>query len=98
MHLLRPFFVIVICSVTSLQLLTSLTGCAQVKSYSPAKVRPGAIVKGKLKGLNKVEVIKKFGNPVTTSKSGISESWYYKEPRDVWIWFKDGKVTHWETK
>lgn len=95
MHLLKSFLVTVLYSVI---VLVSLTGCVQVKSYSQAKAKQRIVAGGKLEGLDRVEVIKKFGTPVTTSKSGISESWYYKEPLETWIWFEDGKVTRWQTK
>jgi len=76
----------------------ALAGCANLKTHSQRKNRLLTISKGDLKGMGKVDLIKTFGHPVATSKSGVSECWYYAKPKAIWIWFKKDKVDHWDVE
>ena len=76
-----------------------LLGCSHLKEYSQTKRRLSAISTGNLKGMSKVDIVKKFGQPLATSKSGVSACWYYAKPCEMWVWFdKDDKVERWEAK
>lgn len=91
----KLFLLFTLCFILS----TFLIGCAHLAEYSQNRDRLAAISAGDLKGLGKVEVIKKFGRPSATTESEVSESWYYDRPREIWFWFdKDGKVERWEVK
>ena len=79
-------------------LAVALIGCANLKEYSQSKNTLLAIPEGTLKGMGKVDVIKRFGHPLATSKSDISECWYYAKPKAIWIWFEEDKVDHWEVE
>ena len=74
-------------------------GCAPLGRQAQERMQISSFSSGSLKGLNKVDIAKKFGQPLATSTSGVSECWYYAQPREIWIWFnKDNKVTRWEVK
>lgn len=75
-----------------------LIGCAHLSEYSQNRRRLSAISAGNLKGLDKIEIIKEFGQPLSVSKSELSESWYYAKPCEIWIWFEEGKVERWQAK
>lgn len=81
-----------------LLLAAALISCTHLKEYSQSKSRLTAISQGNLKGLDKVEIVKKFGEPLATSKSEVSECWYYGRPREIWIWFEQDRVERWETR
>jgi len=90
----RLLLILILLSVISFQLPVFLTGCAHVKRHSQTRRRLSAISTGNLEGMSKVEIIKKFGQPRATSKSEISECWYYARPREMWIWFEEDVVDH----
>ncbi len=94
----RLLLILILLSVISFQLLAFLTGCVHVKRHSQTRTRLSAISAGNLEGMSKVEVIKKFGQPPATSKSEISECWYYAQPSEMWIWFEKDVVDHGEVK
>jgi len=99
MKALRLFLVLSLFSIISIQLSIFLVGCTQVKAYSQKRQRHATISSGKLEGMEKADVLKQFGRPQAASKSGVSECWYYAQPREVWIWFNaEGKVDHWEVQ
>lgn len=77
-------------------LVVGLCGCTTVKEYSQTRRRLSTISSGNLKGLSKVDVIKRMGHPLAISKSEVSECWYYAEPKPIWIWFKEDKVEYCE--
>lgn len=79
-------------------LAATLIGCANLKEYSQSRNVLSAISKDNLKGMGKIDVIKKLGQPVATSKSEVSECWYYAKPKAIWIWFEENKVDHWEVE
>ena len=89
---------VVLLSTFYLLLSTSLIGCAHLEKYSPSKGGLSAVSVGDLKGLSKVDIVKKFGQPLATSKSDVSETWYYAQPSEFWIWFDKNKVERWEVK
>ena len=91
---------ILVVYVVSLLFLSSgfLSGCAQLRKHSQVRRRLSSISTGNLKGLSKVDIIKRFGQPLARSKSEVCESWYYGRPREIWIWFdKNNKVERWES-
>ena len=94
----RLSLILILLLVISFQLPVFLTGCAQVKRHSQTRKRLSAISAGNLEGMSRVEVIKKFGQPPATSRSEISECWYYAQPREMWIWFEEDEVESWEVK
>ncbi len=94
----RKILVFVLLSAFSLQLSAFLISCAHLEKYSPGKGRFSAVSIGDLKGLSKVDIVKKFGQPLATSKSDVSEAWYYAQPSELWIWFDKNKVERWEVK
>ena len=85
-------------SIIFMLLAVTLTGCSGLKGRSQGRNMLSAISAGSLKGMDKVEVIKEFGQPVATSKSDASECWYYARPKSIWLWFKGNNVDHWEVE
>ena len=73
-----------------------LSGCAHPLIIKrPAHIPADEL---NLEGWDKVAVIKQFGEPLATSESELSESWYYAKPYEIWIWFEDNKVKSWEVR
>ena len=91
MRKINLFLIIILLTNTCL-------GCATLKEYSQGKKVLSAISTGDLKGMGKIDVIKNFGRPVATSKSEVSECWYYAQPKSIWVWFENDKVDHWEVE
>ncbi|MBN2096873.1 MAG: hypothetical protein JW714_00175 [Candidatus Omnitrophica bacterium] len=79
-----------------------LVGCSTVRVQAQSKTlirnRLAVISSGELKGMSKVEVIEKIGEPLAISESQVSECWYYAQPQPIWIWFKDNQVDHWDVE
>ena len=95
----RLFLILVLLlAFSAFQLSVFLSGCLSLRGSLQNGNILLAISTGNLKGMDKVDVIKQFGHPVATSKSEISECWYYARPRSVWLWFKSNKVDHWEVE
>ena len=88
----------ILLSIAYCLLFTSLVGCAHLEKYPPNKGGLSTVSVGDLKGLSKVDIVKKFGQPLATSKSDVSEAWYYAQPGELWIWFDKNKVERWEVK
>ncbi|MCQ9208909.1 MAG: hypothetical protein NG712_05995 [Omnitrophica bacterium] len=87
----RSFLVLILLSA-------GLSGCVNLKAHSQRRNRLLATSESNLKGMGKVDLIKAFGHPLATSKSGVSECWHYAQPKAIWIWFKEDKVDHWEVE
>ncbi len=76
----------------------TLVSCAHPRRHPESRKKSFAAPIANLKGMNKVDIIKQFGQPVATSTSEVSECWYYAQPGEVWIWFEGNKVVRWEVK
>jgi len=85
-------------AVIALQFSLCSTGCAILKKHFRTRGNLARFSGEELKGLTRVELIQEFGKPQAISTSGISESWYYSQPQQFWIWFEDNKVKHWEVQ
>ena len=79
-------------------ILNFLSGCVQVEERAQNMNMLSVISSGELKGMSKVEVIQEFGAPAATSKSELSECWYYAKPKAIWLWFENDQVDHWEVE
>ncbi len=73
-----------------------LIGCAHVREYPQPRVASADVSVGDLTGMSKVDIVKKLGQPLATSQSEVSESWYYARPCEIWIWFDNNRVERWE--
>jgi len=95
----RLFLILVLLlAFSAFQLSVFLSGCSSLRGSLENGNILLAISGGKLKGMDKVDVIKQFGRPVAISESEISECWYYAQSRSVWVWFENNKVDHWEVE
>ena len=96
---ISKIFIFLVCVFGSLFLIFGfLSGCASLKERSQTKNRLLSVSEGTLKGMGKVDLIKRCGHPVAISKSGVSECWYYAEPKAIWIWFEGERVERWEVE
>ena len=89
------------CLFAALLTPLALCGCTTSKKRSSiAEDKPNLRLPEdlKLEGLTKIEIIEQLGQPLATSESEVSESWYYSGEKEIWIWFKGDKVTSWQTR